>query len=264
MARRKKQIKLSYQLKRARRAVEQDINEKMLRFGPEASEDIGNLMVEYCRNLLRTRANPAPQSKGIINKIAESIHLEDVKGRAVFSSTKNNKKILGGKILKVPIDKDRLVMFLEYGTGLVSDDEKHPEAGSINWRYAVNDGKPKTIMRKLKRGNSFIKYPVNIDWYTQKFNRRGFVFKYKGNEYIDRNDVLFSNFYQRFRKQPKPYLSKTGKLVQPKQSFYTLYNEEAESTYVFSSGLKPIRFIYDTRKQGLPEIISQYREDFKK
>lgn len=271
-------------LKRLRRAIEQDINEKMLRLGERASEDIGNAMVDYCKNLLLTRATPAPQSQGLINQIAESIRLEDAngssgKGRAVFSSTKNNRKFLAGKVLKVPIDKDKLVVFLEYGTGLegANDGKGHPEASAFGWEYAINDGVPREMHKtytfaEISGDNKQIKSREifrNQEWYVNKFGRRGFVFKYKGREYLDSKDIVFKNVHDDEGSIDGSYL----RLVVPKKGKQKPYwrmnrnqqvkTDATKSTYAFSSGLKPLRFIYDTRKQGLPKIISDYKEFMK-
>ena len=265
---------MAYFKKRTRRFIEQDINEKLLRLGTEMAEDVGNLMVEYARNLLKTRATPSPESQGLINQIAESIHLEDVEQRAVFSSTKNNKKIVGGKVMRVPIDKNNLVMFLEYGTGLEGDKNHHPNADNIGWRYAINDGTEKVIT--MKSGPNYTKRKIYKKWYTKVFSstQRGFVFKYTGRQYLDRKDKIFKNGFRLDKDDTSTKFSfirghidkKTGKKT---ADYFRRVGFDSKATptqteYAFSSGLKATRFIYDTKTKGLPEILSQYQEEFKK
>jgi hypothetical protein len=275
---RKQHPNMAYALKRTRRAIEQEINERALRLGEEASDTISQLMVEYCRNLLIQRAEPAPQSMGTISMIAESIHTEKASGneeggRAVFNSTKNNKKRFGGRVMKVPMDKNKLVMFLEYGTGLEGQSNPHPDASSFGWEYAINDGKVKEVNKKygyiendkLKARKIF----RNQEWYVDKFGRRGFIFRYRGKEYLDSKDIVFKNTYNEDGPAEGSYALKYIQPKKGKQKPYWRRNRVIEGLdatkkmYAFSSGLKPLRFIYDTRKNGLPEIIKMLREEYK-
>lgn len=262
-------------LKRWRRAIEQEINERALRLGEETSENIATSVIQYAKDLLKQRTNSSPK----IMQIAESFRVEDAtgengKGRAVFSSTKNKKKRLTGKVVKFPVDKDKLIMFLEYGTGIKGKNNPHPEAGAFGWEYAINDRKTKETMKRYgyinyENGEKVAKSRTifrNQEWYVDKFGERGFIFKYKGNEYLDKDDIIFKNMHDGETSDGSYYT----KLVTPKsgkQKPYWRRNRvnsltATKSQYVFSQGIEPVRFIYDTRKNGVPEIIETIRNEF--
>lgn len=125
-------------------------------------------------------------------------------------------------------DEEGILIFLEYGTGLVGKANKHPEAGKVGWDYAINE-----------------------DDYKRRSNgKTGWFFRPQGlDRYIDKDDI--AEIYKRSFKAEgnKPFSIE----------YYDRYgngggglwktNRIAGSTakVVFSSGIKPVRYLYNTK-----------------
>lgn len=242
-------------LKKFRRNLEQNVNERALRRGYEMSYDVATDFVELAKNNL-DKAQPAPESQNLIQQIRDSIVVESSRRTLSRRSGDNPDKprVADGFTVRVPMDKEGLVMFLEYGTGLSGLRNPHPESSDaktqgfkVGWQYAVNRNKFKTVTLRNNRNQSV---RVTQPCYIVRDGKRGFVFKYKKGVYIDREDVLFKNEYTTKYSWVKGYTDKNGRVVKP----YVRYHKNAKtyiskSTYVLSSGIKPVRFIYDAKKE---------------
>lgn len=249
-------------LKKFRRDFEENINERALRRGEEISEQIAQKFVGLVKSNL-DRADPAPESKGIIESIKESIHYDKTSRALSRRQSYKGKypKVAEGYVAYIPVDKEGMVMFLEYGTGLKGKENPHPESVEaevegfkIGWRYAVhlNESRPVTHSNRFGK-----KITENLPYYVNLFGKKGFVFKKKNNNYIDREDIVFKSEKKVKYNWVKGYVRKDGTRVKP----YTRYSKKgrtitSKTQYVLSSGIKPTRFVYDA-KQEIKRLINE-------
>ena len=263
--------------KKFRRDLDKVINEKILRLGEDVSDAVAYNFVRVAQSKLERYGSQNAKdanSYSKIQQISDSIELVDETKRTLTSGNRY-KKTKTGTTVRIPIDKDKLVLFLEYGTGLEGKNDPHEEANRFGWGYAINDNTVKVTNTKYR---SFV-----TNWYpsieANGFYRRGFVFKYK-NQYLDKNDNIFKNKYseikdivikEKFISVPQTIMhSKLGKeytrraysylrKLRPDQYITSQIEIEHESKneYVVSSGLKPARFIYDTKTQ-IRQILRKY------
>lgn len=221
--------------------LENYINTKTKDFAGNLTTDVAKAVVVGAQKRLVERATPRDnQSKMKVENLAKSIHIgksDDGLSRTVI----------------VPRGDEGLGMFLEYGTGLVGENDKHQQSGQIGWKYAVHKDKY-VRARKTPRA---------------KRSKLGFIFNLKGT-YLDKNDL--TSFYRKSYKKVEPlvhrvyYKGYTDGLGRKREGYWkTVTRHEKTYTYVnkvtnavFSQGLKPIRYIYDTRV-NLNRIIGQYR-----
>lgn len=180
----------------------------------EASEEVAKTLVRLARNRLVSRANPSAESKELISELKENI-----------TSYKNT--------VSIQSDPEGLMLFLEYGTGLT--EKKHPEANKIGWNYAGN-----------------------ADKYKKIGERYGWIFERKNNHYVSEDDWVIpkeSKFQTSYRERVRFYFRKDRTYVKS----YTRTRPhgpklKSDKNLVFSSGLKPIRYIYDS-KQKIREFV---------
>lgn len=93
-----------------------------------------------------------------------------------------------------------IMYFLEFGTGIVGAENKHPKSNDVGWKYIVN---PDTLKYNSKSSgyNSLVEYAGHIGWW---------------------------------------------------------YFDEKEGKFVFTSGLKGIRYFYDTiTKENINKIVKR-------
>lgn len=233
-------IEFNESLKKARRQFEAVINEACLRRGSEFSRNASEKFVEEARNNLLRDSNPAPESTGLIASIANSITYEESK-RALYrkGTTKGKPKEVSGYVVRIPIDREGLVMFLEYGTGLNGLRNRNQEAKQIGWEYAVNRDK-----------------------YVTFGTKRGFIFRSTGRNYIDNDDYKFKHRYLSTTEFVRGYIRTTKKTG--KQTYVKGYRRarrtpkmvEGKKTWVLSSGITPVRFIYRA-KNKVRQLISK-------
>lgn len=198
----------------------------------EVSLRICECFVKRARARLLQRATPATaESEAQVLELAYSIRtrmLPDGRGYSV----------------RIPADREGLFMFLEFGTGLVGEGQAHPEASNIGWEYGVN--------RENYISGGWIFNPnPNIPYrFTSKgemtYNMRGLepVGEETGFAYIDQND----HYPMRENKKVK---SKKGKV----------YTYVRERNRVFSRGLVPTRYIYDTKQdiKNFYRMLASYK-----
>ena len=228
-----KTVEFKDSLKKARRQFEAIINEACLRRGEEVSKKVAEQFVEEARKNLLSDSNPAPESTGLIANIANSItYTKSTRTLYRTGTTEGKPKKVSGYVVKIPMDREGLVMFLEYGTGLNGLRNRHPEASKIGWAYAINRERYKTFGTK-----------------------RGFIFRSTGRNYIDNDDYKFRHRYLSTTEYIKGYVrtsKKTGK-----QTFVKGYRRarktpkmvEGKKTWVLSSGITPVRFIYRAKNK---------------
>lgn len=228
------------------------VNKKIMEFGEEKSLELAQTFVELTKRNL-DNAQPAPESQHFIQKIKDSIKIKKTK-----QYSEDKKKV--GYTINIPVDSDGLVMFLEYGTGLEGLRNPHPETSKslaqefkIGWDYAVNRNNTKTVyMRNSKNQQVAIQQPC----YITRNGKRGFVFRKTAKSYIDMADVQFKNTYETKYSWVSGYdrvvKKKNGEVKTIHIKPYTRYHKNpitytSRTTYVLSSGIKPVRFIYNAK-----------------
>ena len=242
-----------------RKELKEKINAKILEAGEEKTLNLANTFAYVSKNKLNS-ANPAPESKGLIEEIKNSITVEKIRQKL-----NEDKKATVGYGIKIPIDKEGLVMFLEYGTGILGENNKHPQTDVLNmdirglsfsvWKYAVNKNNYKTV--KIRNRYNKLEDKM-VPCYITRNGKLGFVFKKHEGKYIDANDeVFFNEPYKTKYSWVKGYTDKNGRVVKP----YIRYHKDIRTynriqQYVFSQGIKPVRFIYDA-KQTVWDMIDK-------
>ena len=236
----------------------QTVTKEMIDFGHRKSKKLADKFVELSKEYLND-ATPAKESEHFVNSIKKGIRAEKVYKTYSKNGVQITKKLKGYKVI-IPNRKDGLTMFLEYGTGLTGLRNPHEETTKYldikpwatefitGWKYAVNRDKYKTVYLKTENSkNQRVK--VTQPCYITKSGKRGFVFKKTKNSYIDKNDVEFHNEYTTKYSWVKGY-PRNGKEVKA----YIRYHKDkrtyaTKTTYVLSTGLKPVRFIYRAKKE---------------
>lgn len=238
------------------RRLFKQINREMIDYGQKKSKEIAEEFVKIAKMNLE-KATPAPGSEHFISEIASRIKIK----KRFRKSYKKGKKInqhLVAHTINIPIDKQGLVMYLEYGTGIKGLRDQHEEAKKrtlygapikqkVRWEYAVNRHEYRTVMLK-NRYNQRVK--VTQPCYFVKDNHLGFVFKKRKDSYIDADDIQFHNELQVKASWVKGYVDKNGRVVPAYPRYHKdLRTYTTKNTYVFSQGLTPVRFIYNAKKE---------------
>ena len=180
----------------------------------DMTEEISKLVAYTFRDVARRRLiktnNAISQQQAVIKNVAQSI---------MVRKYKSGYKI----VLSRQTDPEGLLMFLEFGTGLVGKENPHSWAGGIGWQYAINEENYKT------RSNG----------------KEGWFWRPQGDntKYIDKDDMVenYKRTYNAYRLKPEhPRYGRTTK-------FWETHRFTGNPRVVFSSGIKPLRFLYRTR-----------------
>ena len=266
-----KSSEFKYSLKRFRRDLEQVVNEKALKISQELSTKTAFAFQKLARDNLKNFNESSEESQHLVDMVSRNIVVVDANDRQITTThtdstkTGKNKKVgkFTGCAVKVKMDKQGLAMFLEYGTGLEGDANKHPEAKRFNWEYAVNDN-----TERITTDKSYKKDGPNTErrtaWYPTLFGKKGFVFKKTSESYFGKSDIKFKNGLYGVNSQkyifvpPTPMVSKLGKPFTRRQ--YTYFRrkkkeyEYTKSDYIISSGIKPVMYIYNA-KNDIRDIL---------
>lgn len=167
------------------------------------------------------------------NLVSKSTPLDSNSANLVKNVANNIVKVKKRKYtyVKIKPDSEGLYMFLEYGTGLVGKEKPHPEASKIGWGY-------------MTRPEHYISAHTTID--RSGGLKTGFVFKNDKTNYLDKEDT----YIIRQSGIKKYQLKKTGEI-----KVYGPYRYFVDN-YILSSGLKPVRYIYDT-KMAMKRLIKE-------
>lgn len=185
------------------------------------STEVAKAFVRVAQDTLVERATPSPESKSLVNSLKSNI-----------SSYKNT--------VSVETDPEGLMLFLEYGTGLTGRNNNTAEglndASAVGWNYAsrLNEGR---YVRMKKTGNL------------------GWIFERKDDHYVDSDDWIIpktSKFQVSERERVRWYfrIGKDGKRHLVKS--YTRKRRKPKyrnKNLVFTTGLKPTRYIFDTKQK---------------
>jgi len=224
--------KFNESLRKARDKVYYLINRKLKRF-----ENI--LVVKICEcfayragQRLRLNATPYGDSEEQIDALAESITVRPLDD--------------GSCSVVIPVDQEGLFMFLEFGTGLVGEADKHEEADEVGWEYGMHRD-------RYVRGGWFFKR-------ENSQRTKGESYEETHKAYVDMSDEYpvveqRHKVYVSERGKVKGYTRKDGRYVRsytrkranPKVSEYDY--QVVHKNSVFSRGLKPTRYIYNTKQE---------------
>ena len=191
---------------------------EFVRESVEQAKELEELIAKTFRDRARQRLiatnNAIPSQQSYISKLANNIQA---------------RKYANGWQVVVLKDSEGLLMFLEYGTGLIGKNEPHPEAGEIGWVYAINKD--------------------NKEIYREFDGRKGWFWRPQGdkNRYIDKDDYVYK--YQRSFK--KEGIKPTDYRVDPERGggLWQTDRNVGDARVVFSEGIKPLRYLYLTMRE---------------
>jgi hypothetical protein len=223
---------LNDSIRKAKNKVYYLLRTKARKFENEIAKRICECFVERARQRLLLYSNPKDGvSQAAIAQIVDSITvrtLPDGRGYTVL----------------IPRDEEGLFMYLEYGTGLLGEENGHEESGGgyrkLDWQYNIGDPDIRTIY------GSWV------------FSRDG---KRSSPAYVDDNDINPIITTKKYKTEPTRVRATTTKKG-PRKSFIRKprKHESAEKTIiaenaVMSKGIAPVRYIYNTKM----EIFELYR-----
>jgi hypothetical protein len=235
-------------LRRARRRIYYLLDERTKEFSKDIAERICEVFVSRAKKRLlegTNRATPNADSAAMVQALADSITTRPLEN--------------GRCSVVIPVDQEGLFMFLEFGTGLMGEQNGNPDAAAVGWGYALNRAEYH-----------------NGGWYftrqrTQRTKTKDFEETHIA--YVDQSDIYpvmehRTRTYTSERVRVRGY-SRNGHYVKtytrkrpnPKTSEYS-YTVEHKDT-VFSKGLKPVRYIYDTKQEifELFRTLSSYKKE---
>lgn len=218
--------------------VESFVQDKVQELEKDISSEIAKAIQAGAKNKLINRATPKDSTSSSL--------LLDVSDNILVSEDDY------GHYVTVGQDDEGLALFLEYGTGLVGREDPHPDASNVGWNYAVNE-QDYTIARESQYNK----------W------KRGFRFK-RFNNYLDVNDVNPIYYHSTKTVKPNVYVSKTkphtdkrGRLISGYErvitrrgGFYEYHQYYPQ--WALSQGLKPLRYMYDTKMQ-VSRLINRHK-----
>lgn len=163
--------------------------------------------------------------------------LEEVKNNITAETERTEIASYTNKIYIKP-DREGLVSFLEFGTGLVGYQNPHKQAHKYGWEYAINASnyryrryRPDGIVRPnagwfFRYGDSYL--DINDEFPIKK------VYRYVSEKQWVRTRAPRYKIHGYTRRRPKTII--TEKVLEDRNS-------------AFSEGLKPLRFFYDTKNE---------------
>ena len=134
--------------------------------------------------------------------------------------------------IEIKDDSQHLMMFLEYGTGIAGSYNEHPEARKSGWLYAVNP----THYKRVK---------------GLKYNGYGWFFNKSADSFIGKDDITNMVISHKTFQEVKGYIRKNGSYVKPYVRQIKTKPDRIVDKAVLTQGIKPVRFIYDTKKEIL-------------
>lgn len=242
-------------LKETRKEIRTVINNQIMGYASEQTDKIANSFIKSMRNKLTSRASPSPESFPLLEQISSSIYKDYHQiTRDNSSSQRTVPKIV------IPMDPEGLVMFLEYGTGILGDQTEHPEAKQVGWAYKT--GEDKYVRYNGKWGFIFQDLRSAGTRNNPRDHRTKEIFpkREKTTQYIDENDIVGLNEYS-YRESNTQWITrhnKNGSVTRyvrrrphgTKVVRYTRFRPHK----IFSQGLRSTKFIYDTKMQFLDLI----------
>ncbi len=199
--------------------------------GQSVKEDICYTIMQLAQDRLLQYSEASPESESLVESIADNIYVDDESGE-----------------VRVKSDPEGLLLFLEYGTGLVGRDNNTTEgladADKVGWKYATKFGV--------------------LGHYKKVKDRYGWIFERDSEHYLGKDDWVIpkeTKFHQTDREKVRFYFrTRNGKREfvksysrkRPHGPTARIKDKNGNPVYknlVFTAGIKPIRFMYEARKK---------------
>lgn len=130
-------------------------------------------------------------------------------------------------------DPEGLAMFLEYGTGILGAQKRHPEAKSIGWKYKTRLKKGKPF--KVHSGSRFV-----------GLEKSGWFFSSKKGTFISARDEHPVLTYKQ-RTITEHIEAKDGKVYDRTRRVRSFVGVKQNT--VFTQGLYPVKYFYNTKQE---------------
>lgn len=231
--------------------IQTEYSKALNRFRVNLSRGINNKINKQTNNIvysLMLNARSKAQSNILATPITYTLGSEralaNLANRIVIKQTKS-KKLNAYKLTVSNLQKENdFALFLEYGTGFMAK-RKSPPSKDISWAYMVNDKRnyitTPAFMFDAKK-DSFVyetdRYPMIL--HSKK--------KIRDHSFRTVNGKEIS--YIRTAKVKD--VGKNGKII--RKNGYAYYPSKPDYSKVLSFGIKPVRYMYKTRKFIKEEI----------
>lgn len=219
------------QFDKFRRKLDAVVNERANRIANEISGEIVKVFVKRAKSRLEKASDDmVGESAGIIKTLSDNITYETQPYYQIGKTTKKP-EMVNRSYVRVKRDSQNLIMFLEYGTGLVGESNRHPEADKIGWNYATN----RDNYKRLTRSNT----------------GEGWFFTRKPSSIILKEDIPIHSYLVNERIVKHQVITvKKGKMAGKTYERHQPYNKKTKSSKsIFTQGIKPVRFIYKTKQE---------------
>lgn len=173
----------------------------------------------------------------------------------------------------IPVDRHGLMLYLEYGTGLVGAENSTGYAERHGWNYAINKKKYKRVsdynpFKSVYSQNGYNDYFGDdyIPFTTKLGHKLGFTFQKSPVSFVTKDDVdpvpfksrkIYYYKEERWR-YTKSYVRGNGvkvrgyrsKIKNKNAGKFKVYDYDYTDRYglVWSAGIKPMLFIYKTKR----------------
>ena len=215
-----------------RRQIVAVVNERANRIANRVSAKVVETFAERAKQRIEKAAQDfTPESASIINSLKDNIYVEKEDLSSVNKITGKTKERVYASV-RIKRDPQNLLMFLEYGTGMAGSYNEHPEAASVGWKYAIH---PESFRHADKLIPNLM------------YNKMGWFFKKKPMSVLTKHDKENIVVSHKGFQEVKPYI-RNGK---PVKGYVRRVKTKPDRIInaVFTQGIKPVRFIYDTKKE---------------
>ena len=214
-----------------RRELYAVVNERANRIANEVSAEVVKVFVNRAKDRLeKAKRDFTPESASMISSVKDNIYYES---EPYFTKSKTTGKFkeVTRSYVRVRNDPQNLLMFLEYGTGLEGEVNPHPESTKIGWNYAINKTKYKRLPSREK----------------DMFGGEGWFFTRKPNSVLTRKDSTVHRYaVDEIVVYEQTITTKNGLVYTRRQPYH---KKRKGSFSAFTSGIKPVRFIYNTKQE---------------
>lgn len=219
--------------KKFRRQLEAVVNERANRIANQLTAEVVEVFANRAKKRLEQASTDfVPETASIINSLKENITVEKQDLSTINKTTGKKKEKIYASV-KVKRDPQNLLMFLEYGTGIEGSYNEHPEAGSVGWKYVIHP-------ENYRHAEKLI---PNL-----KYNQMGWFFTKRPMSVIKRDDHQNIVVTHKKFQEVRPYI-RNGKPVKSYIRKIKAKPDRIISNSVFTQGIKPVRFIYDTKQE---------------
>lgn len=210
------------------KSLQKRLNKELMVRGKNTRNQVMGPIAKLFQNNARERVNDATPkdatSEYLLNRVKKSIILFEDKQNCKYT------------VEVLPVENG-LPAYLEYGTGWAGAFDQHEEASKDNWDYAINR-----------------------ESYITRAGRTGWFFSSE-DSYVDKDDEHPVRIVQKRTKRKEFVKAHTRKLKNGTEVSVRRYmrkrphgDKEITSVreydkWVFSDGLRPVRFLYRTKEE---------------